>query len=127
MTRSRASASPQACPSSAGCFSQDWAARNRAALAAFLDASQRARALLATSNAEWDRIAKLTGAASPAELERLKILYRRGIPARWGAPEQAGAARLYDILASLGGPALVGTAAHLSPGTFWQPGGAAPG
>ena len=108
-------------------FSQDWAAHNGPALAAFLDASQRARAVLAASDAEWDRIAKLTGAASPAELERLKILYRRGIPAGWGATEQAGAARLYDILAALGGPALVGSATHLSPGTFWQPGGVAPG
>ena len=101
-------------------FSQGWAASNRPAVQGFLAASKRARALLGASDAEWDRIAPMTGAANPAELGELKAWYRRGIPGAWDRPEQAAAARLYDILATIGGPALVGAAPHLFPGTFWQ-------
>ena len=100
-------------------FSERWADRRRALVHGFLDASARARAILATSDAEWERIAPLTGAASPAELALLKMAYRRGIPGAWTAAEQAAAGRLYDLLAAIGGPALVGGAPHLAPGTFW--------
>ena len=103
-------------------FSEAWAAKNRAALAAFLAASKDARAVLATSDAEWDRIGPLTGASDPAELAQLRTWYRRGIPGPWNAAMQQSAERLYDLFAGLGGPALVGPAAHLSPGTFWSPG-----
>jgi NitT/TauT family transport system substrate-binding protein len=108
-------------------FSRDWAASNRPAVQAFLAASSRARTLLGASDAEWDRIAPITGAANPAELSQLKAWYRRGIPGAWGRPEQDAAARLYDILAAIGGPALVGAAPHLFPGTFWQAADVPPG
>ena len=53
-------------------FSEGWATRNRAALDGFLAASRRARAVLAEHDEEWERIAPLTGAASTAELHRLR-------------------------------------------------------
>lgn len=102
-------------------FAGSWAAQNRAALDAFLAASRNARIILATSDAEWDRIAPLTGAADPAELAHLRSWYRRGIPGPWRPDMQRVAERLYDLFAVLGGPALVGPATHLAPGTFWQP------
>ncbi len=101
-------------------FSASWAARQRAAVTGFLAASGRARAILASSDAEWQRIAPLTGASGPRELARLRDWYRGGVPGSWGAAEQGAAARLYDILAGIGGPELVGRARRLSPGTFWQ-------
>ena len=100
-------------------FSQKWADRNRQAVAGFLAALAKARALLATDDAEWQTLAPLTGAADDAELQRLKAWYRRGIPAHWGQMEQAAAAQLFQVLAEIGGPALVGPATSIAPGTFW--------
>jgi len=100
-------------------FSAGWAAR--APVQGFVAASRRARAILAESDAEWERIAPLTGAANPAELAQLRDWYRRGASFAWGPAEERAAERLYDLLAELGGPALVGAAPHLFPGTFWEP------
>lgn len=108
-------------------FSEGWAAKNRSAAQGFITAAQWARAVLATSDAEWERIAPLTGAANPAELAKLRDWYRRGIPGAWTQAERDAAGRLYDILAGIGGPALVGAAPHVSPGTFWQAGDVTPG
>ena len=100
-------------------FSDKWAERNRAAVEGFLAALAKARAILATDDAEWRMLAPLTGAADDAELQRLKSWYRRGIPAHWGPAEQNAAAQLFQVLADVGGPALVGTAKSIAPGTFW--------
>lgn len=101
-------------------FSDAWAARQPAAVSGFLRATREARAILGRSDAEWDRIAPLTGAGSAAELAALRTWYRRGIPDTWTADSQAALGRLYDVLASIGGTALVGPAARLTPGTFWH-------
>jgi NitT/TauT family transport system substrate-binding protein len=100
-------------------FSQAWAERNRKRLAGFLAAAGKARDLLATSDAEWQSLMPLTGAANQAELDRLRVHYRRGIPKAWGPAEQQAAARLYGILARIGGPTLVGSSSTITPGTFW--------
>ena len=100
-------------------FSQAWAERNRAALAGFLAAAHKARDVLATSDAEWQTLMPLTGAANQAELDHLRAHYRAGIPKEWGPAEQQDAARLYQVLAKIGGPALVGSATTIAPGTFW--------
>ena len=97
-------------------FSTAWAQANAASVAAFLAATAKARDILRTDDAEWQRIAPLTGAANPAELAHLRDWYRTGVP---GAADPAAAGRLYDLLASIGGADLVGPAAHLTPGTFW--------
>ena len=56
----------------------------------------------------------------PAELQALRAWYRRGVPGAWDAATQAAAGRLYDVMAAIGGTALVGPAARLTPGTFWR-------
>ncbi|MBV8915105.1 MAG: ABC transporter substrate-binding protein [Acetobacteraceae bacterium] len=101
-------------------FSEAWAVGNRDALQSFLEASREARTILAGSDAEWERIAPLTGAASPAELARLRSWYRRGIPGAWTPAAQDASERLYHLLAQVGGPDLVGPAKQLSKGTFWR-------
>jgi NitT/TauT family transport system substrate-binding protein len=100
-------------------FSDAFAARNTAAVQGFIQASARARSILVESDAEWDRIAPLTGTSGPGELARLREWYRRGVPDQWNLDATA---RLYDVLAAIGGPELVGPATHLAPGTFWSPG-----
>lgn len=99
-------------------FSEAWGRANGPALDGLLRASAAARDLLRRSDAEWQRIAPLTGAAGPAELAALTAWYREGALPPGSAPTEA-AARLYAVLAEIGGPALVGPARSLPPGTFW--------
>lgn len=98
--------------------SERWAKAHRALLHGFLRASDRAREILAKSDAEWNDIAPMTGAANEAELVRFRDGFRSGIPRRWGTAERDDAARLYRILAEIGGEPLVGTSPVLQPGTF---------
>ena len=70
------------------------------------------------TNAQWERIAPLTGAADTAELVKLRDAYRDGIPRHWGAAEREAAARLYKLLAEIGGTTLVASGSDLAPGTF---------
>jgi NitT/TauT family transport system substrate-binding protein len=102
-------------------FSSAWAAGHAATVGAFLAAGAKAAQLLATSDAEWETLTPLTGAKSPGELAALRDAYRVGIPSPWGTDTQAAVARLYAVLARVGGKALVGDAAAIAPGTFWTP------
>lgn len=95
-----------------------WATENQAALDGFLGASEAANAILSDSDAEWERIAPLTGATNTAELIKLRDTYRQGIPRHWDAAERDSAARLYRLLAAISGTALVGSSPDLAPGTF---------
>jgi NitT/TauT family transport system substrate-binding protein len=98
--------------------SDRWAAQHGELLQGFWRATQQARDRLAADDGEWRRIAPLTGARDAAELERLRDAFRAGIPRHWGDAERAEAERLYRLLAEVGGPALVGAAKTLAPGTF---------
>ena len=96
--------------------SESWAAANRAGFAGFLRAARRAEEILRDTDDEWRTIAPLTGAARPAELERLRDAFRAGIPPR--EPSRRAAERLYALLAGIGGEALAGPSPTLPPGTF---------
>ena len=98
-------------------FSDAWARANPAAVEAFLQASAAARQILRTDDAEWVRLMPLTGTTRQEELAQMRDWYRRGVSDGF---DPAAAARLYDVLAAVGGEALVGPASHLTPGTFWM-------
>jgi NitT/TauT family transport system substrate-binding protein len=100
-------------------FADHWAEKNPTLIEGFIAASRQARAILATSDAEWQRVKPLTGAANDAELERLRDWYRHGIPLHWGAAERQAATQLFGILAKLGGTDLVGPIKTVPQGTFW--------
>jgi NitT/TauT family transport system substrate-binding protein len=100
-------------------FSQRWAEQNPTLIDGFITASRRARSILASSDAEWQRIVPLTGVADDAELQRLRDWYRHGIPQHWGEPERRAADQLFDLLARIGGPDLVGPTNTVPAGTFW--------
>lgn len=95
-----------------------WAMKNRDVLARFLDASRKAKDILAASDAEWERIAPLTGSRDQATLAAYRDRYREGIPRRPIAEEEADARILFRVLAAQGGAGLVGPASELAPGTF---------
>ena len=79
-----------------------------------------AKEILATSDAEWEKIAPLTGAADAATLRAYRDRYREGIPRRSIADEEADARVLYRVLADIGGRELVGPAQELEPGTYYH-------
>lgn len=99
-------------------FEESFAERHPGLIEAFAAASRDAKELL-QGDAEWERIRPLTKAEDDATFAALKRRYREGIIPHWGEAERADAAKLYAILAELGGEKLVGNATELVPGTFW--------
>jgi NitT/TauT family transport system substrate-binding protein len=102
-------------------FDEGWARSHAQALARFLAAAHEAKEILAASDAEWERIAPLTGVRDRQALTVHRDRYREGIPRRPIAEEEADARVLYRILARQGGAELVGPATELAPGTFFSP------
>jgi NitT/TauT family transport system substrate-binding protein len=74
----------------------------RTALEAFFTA------VLARSDAAWERLKPLVQPANDAELAAIRSFYRAGIPGPWREAETRSAERLFDILAVLGDKELVG-------------------
>jgi len=101
-------------------FDENWAASHRDAVARFIAMTRKAKELLVTSDAAWDKIAPLTGTTDPAMLKTYRDRYRDGIPRRSIGDEEADARVLYRVLAEIGGRDLVGPAAELDPGTFYH-------
>jgi len=103
-------------------FDAGWAARNKSAVARFLDVAAKAKDILANSEAEWLRLAPRIGVSDQAGLEIYRRRYSEGIPRRPIRDEEHDAARLYRVLVEIGGPELIGPARDLDKGTFYDPG-----
>ncbi len=84
-------------------------------------ASRAAKDILATQDAEWDRIRPKMNANSDAQFTALKAGFREGIP-NPGPVDEAGAAKMLKLMSDLGGEDLVGAATELPAGVFLQPG-----
>lgn len=102
-------------------FDAGWAAAHREDVLGFLRASRRAKEILSESDAEWERLRPLMNAPDDATFAALVRGWRAGIPEAWGDAERAAAGTLFDVLARIGGAALVGPSETLEPGTFWAP------
>lgn len=101
-------------------FKEGWADEKPQAAMGFVKASRRAKELLKTSDEEWVRLRPLMNADDDAVFETLKKRYREGIPSRPIAEEERDTAKVYEVLAKLGGEKLVGPAATMAEGTFWR-------
>lgn len=101
-------------------FKEDWANRHADLVEAFARASRAAKAIMKISDTEWQRLKPLTRAENDAVLDAFMRRYREGIVERWGEAEREAAAKLYQVLAGLGGEDLVGKGKTLPPGTFWD-------
>lgn len=100
-------------------FDADWGNSHPDLITAFQSALNKARALLAESDAEWEHLRPLMGARDQATFEALRDGFRRGIPQPVDTATLQAAARLAALLADVGGESLTGPAKGLSPGTFW--------
>ena len=103
-------------------FSESWAKENPKAVDGFIRAAKKADELLATSDAEWQRLKPLMQAEDEATFEALRRRYREGIPERPVAQNEADAKVLFQFLREFGGERLVGGGNELAPGTFWHGG-----
>jgi len=101
-------------------FDGAWAARNRSAVDRFLDASLKAKDILASSDAEWQRLAPRIGVNDARSLAILRERYSEGIPRRRIDDEATDARGLYRILADIGGADLVGPGLELDAGSFYR-------
>jgi NitT/TauT family transport system substrate-binding protein len=102
-------------------FAEAWVAKNRGAVDRFLDVARQAKEMLASSDAEWQRIAPLIGTNDAATLKIYRDRYREGIPRRPISDEEEDARTLYRVLARIGGAELVGPANELAAGTYYRP------
>ena len=100
-------------------FSDGWAKKNPAAIEGLLKASQAAKTILETSDAEWDRLRPVMEAADESEFVALRDAFRDGIPKESPARDAKAAAEVFSVLVEFGGTELVGDERELSPGTFW--------
>jgi NitT/TauT family transport system substrate-binding protein len=102
-------------------FDGGWAARNRSTVDRFLEATRQAKAILASSEAEWQRLAPRIRVTDAGALAIYRQRYGEGIVRRPIAEEEADARALYLVLAEIGGTELVGPARELAAGTFYRP------
>ena len=100
-------------------FREDFVQNNKIALNGFINASNEARQILKTSNEEWQRIFKMTGANNQLMLEKIRDAFRKGIPSDDHQLMKKNIQNAYDILSRIGGEDLVGSSSSLSPGTYW--------
>ena len=76
-----------------------------AAAQALMRAITTAGAILASDDAEWDRLRPLMRAANDAEFTALRDAYRAGIPGDWTDEQTDSARALYDLLTARAGKA----------------------
>ena len=99
----------------------EYARENSEAVAGLIAASRAAKARLAIDDEAWERLRPLMKAADEAEFEALRAGFRAGIPGEEPI-DKADAAKLYAVMAELGGEALVGEAKTLPGGVFFGAG-----
>jgi NitT/TauT family transport system substrate-binding protein len=102
-------------------FDGTWAARNGSTVERFLAAARQAKDILASSEAEWQRLAPRIRVTDASALAIYRQRYGEGIVRRPLAEEEADARALYLVLAEIGGAELVGPARELAAGTFYRP------
>ena len=89
-------------------FDEAWASTHPGTIDRFLDASQKAKQILLTSDAESETDHPAGGGARRHTLKIYRDRYREGVPRRSVDAEEDDARILYGVLLTLGGPALVG-------------------
>lgn len=93
-------------------------AEKGAQIAALMGAVHEGLAVLATSDAAWERLRPLVRPANDAELAAIRTFYRSGIPGPWTDAETQSAEKLMGLLIELGDKELVGNATRFDAELF---------
>lgn len=94
---------------------------NPGLVAGLANASRSAKDILATNDAEWDKLRDRMNVKNDAEFRALIQGFRAGIPTT-STVDMDAANRLLGIMAELGGTELVGDLTSVPDGLFFQPG-----
>lgn len=106
-------------PALVGFIWSDKAVKDKAVpVETLLAAVNDANAILAKSDAAWERLRPLIKPASDAELKAIKDYYRSGITSAWGAAETQAAEKLTNLLIELGDAELVGDGTRFDQNLF---------
>jgi NitT/TauT family transport system substrate-binding protein len=89
-------------------WKEKFEAGHAAEIAALLTAVDEANAVLAKSEASWERLRPLVKPASEAEFRAIIASYRAGIPGPWGEGEMRSAEKLMKALVEAGDKELMG-------------------
>jgi NitT/TauT family transport system substrate-binding protein len=92
--------------------------KKSAEIAAFLAAVTQANAVLATSDAAWERIRNLVKPENDTEFAAIKAYYRAGIPLPWTDAQTRSAEKLTQVLVGVGGGQLLGNDTRFDPKLF---------
>lgn len=98
-----------------------WIAANPDLARGLARASRQAKEILAHDDAAWDHLRPRMNAANDAEFAALRAGWIAGIPSE-GAVDAGNAARMFGVMAELGGEDLTGGVTELPQGLFWSPG-----
>jgi NitT/TauT family transport system substrate-binding protein len=90
-------------------------------VAGLANASRAAKTILATNDAEWDKLRDRMNAQNDDQFQALIDGFRQGIPDS-ATVNMDAANRLLAVMAELGGPDLVGDLTSVPDGLFFQPG-----
>jgi NitT/TauT family transport system substrate-binding protein len=88
-----------------------------------LAAAADANAVLAKSDAAWDRLKPLVKPSSDEEMATIKAYFRSGITAPWNAEATASAEKMTKLLIELGDTELVGDGTRFDPNLFYTQAG----
>ncbi len=91
---------------------------DRNTIGAFLRSVGAAQEMMATSDAEWERLRPAMGAASDAEFRLLRDYFRAGIVPGWSADDTTAAAKLHGLLVKTAGEAFAAEAGKFDPALF---------
>jgi NitT/TauT family transport system substrate-binding protein len=102
-------------------FSEEFAANHKDTIDRFIAAARQADDIMLRSDGEWDALRPLMNAEDDWTFKAYRDRTREGMPRRPVAAEEADARALFKVLASVGGPELVGPLHELDPGLYYRP------
>ena len=101
-------------------FDEKFANAHAPALARFFAMMKKAKTLIATSDEAWAKAAARIPAKDKATLDLYRKRYVEAQPKGPVEAQEADTAKLFSVLAGVGGEALVGPAKTLPPGIFYK-------
>lgn len=101
-------------------FKQSWGLSHKNIVNNFLKASKKAKSLLCSSDAAWQKVLPLIKETDVSIQNKLRQRYCEGTVEQWGESEQQAAGRIYSLLGKLSNNQLTGPSESLQPGTFWS-------